>query len=460
MKNFFLAALFLSCLICCNKSIRAQATVAERIVNASGPLDDIGLPHLFFIQDQLWDVNTGTLVTEGIFPGPVLVKNENILVSAQFPYQKDRSQIQIIDKQSLGVRHTIKIPGYLSWDRTHCLEIIEGDLWRSDIYFLSGSLTNKRQITELGIFSYKLEYQAWIGNLLVFHEGFGKPQFILNTESGELKYFTTDGTTEGVQLEFRPASKSFAIPNPIYSPDLSRAFVSIYKDYGGNFYMYDFNYQQGYGPFENSASWLTGDYLLMEGRLPPTDPSSMIGPPALYGADMLANEVGTLCEGCSPTMLSPNNRYGLEITHLNNQNQYSCIWDFTSGQKLDWPAVAGFLFVNGNGQYLNPIRWVNNTNIIYVQSGDLITQGTFIYDLSTTTKKKLSSKKATEIVFLPNTKYALYVIDNVLYRLNLETKETIEVTTLQGSHSNGQRVLNLTSQQNQIRKTDIRLIGG
>lgn len=224
--------------------------------------------------------------------------------------------------------------------------------------------------------------------------------------------------------------------------------------------MYDFNYQQGYGPFENSASWLTGDYLLMEGRLPPTDPSSMIGPPALYGADMLANEVGTLCEGCSPTMLSPNNRYGLEITHLNNQNQYSCIWDFTSGQKLDWPAVAGFLFVNGNGQYLNPIRWVNNTNIIYVQSGDLITQGTFIYDLSTTTKKKLSSKKATEIVFLPNTKYALYVIDNVLYRLNLETKETIEVTTLQGSHSNGQRVLNLTSQQNQIRKTDIRLIGG
>lgn len=385
-------------------------------------------PNYFFFGDELWDAELGRSIQKNVLPNYVITPDDQYYVLASPRYSKNAITVQVLKRSDLSIHKEIKIPGYLSWDRTHCLEIIDRDLWRSDIDYASGQLINKRQVTTLGIFGFELDYKAWVGDELLFSEGFGKSQFMLNTKTGDLRQFSTDlADPNAVKLQVLGNGPILHPREANFGRELQGLIVAGAGDtpetgYNTSF-LYIFSIQKGIGPYV-SGTWLTNRHILTEGSLPP-DPNSgnFSGPRYAAVIDVPTGNNTMLCQGCQPSIWSPDYSFALEVSFYGNTDATAWIWNIRTGEKEAWHNAPRNLSLGGDGQYLYPIVWISTDKFMYVSGGDLTTQGTYVYDVSENKARKLFSYKADSILGLPGSNYAVFIANEKLYRLNQNTNE-------------------------------------
>lgn len=74
-------------------------------------------------------------------------------------------------------------------------------------------------------------------------------------------------------------------------------------------------------------------------------------------------------------------------------------------------------------------RWTSPTTFIYATSGSLITQGTWVYNVTTNKIQKVSSLIAEKFLVLGNQEYVVFLANSKLFRVKPDGTDVQEIPT-------------------------------
>ncbi len=89
-----------------------------------------------------------------------------------------------------------------------------------------------------------------------------------------------------------------------------------------------------------------------------------------------------------------------------------------TGKKIKWVE-----FDEGS---LSKRAWVNRHKLLFSLDGNIMKQGTYIFDAKTGERKKLTPFIANQIYVFGNTGYVMFSANEKMYKYNTDTKELKE----------------------------------
>ncbi|MEL7250752.1 MAG: hypothetical protein AAFZ63_29510 [Bacteroidota bacterium] len=414
--------------------------------------------NLFIVNQTIYDVNTLE---------PAWSENISSKFTIKFEEQdilgvNSGSRLLFFDNKGVATGDiTLPRGAYVSPNLDYVLTSSEQDFWIQDIVDFKG-LSEARRLTQLGnISNFRIDH--WSGNMLYF--SLYVDRYILNISTKEISRFNGDSDdlpkenlyynpsgsispngkyglskyypetrkesvitefeghavynfNSGEHIQYPPVTDEFGILNtaPVWiSPNSFFVFVTSAKEtsslsnqllgWKGQF-KEDGNIEilKGYNtPFQGVQSKV--DFLThFDGR------SRCVSPDGKYSLFFVDEK---LAGGGRSIKLLNLDTEEFQVLFSNSNEE-----DFEKNSMVStWSTPASF-------------RWISSTEFIYTTDGDLLTQGTWVFDVETKQKRKVSSFVAQKFLVFEDANYVLFSANGKLFRLGMNDDSTAEDTQI------------------------------
>lgn len=426
--------------------------------------------YYFFLDRIAYDVRTMKPIQTEIFPGyTVLFQDAKILGVADGRrigyFGADGKKIGEIPISSALMKPS---PGL-----DYVLEVKDGDLWRRDIINFK-SLGNAVKLTELGVFG-EIKFVAWLGDKYYPDiRGQVKPYYKLDVRTkvieeynGPLPNFTGGKSGWANTYDFVGNGKS----------PYSNWFLYTYHFSGNTTDFYTYNFQTGteekypslLGTFEMlpiTTVWLSPDTAFVFVN----DPAQKYQSTYIYGGKIITfdktgrmKDVKTIqwkFRDIDLNELETHSFYGVNFLDVLDSRsrcaspggRYILVPTHESG---NWTTRASVELIDLEDESIRPIfksdddnnirntnsmlnsvqsrasfLWTSSTAFIYTTFGDLLAQGTWVYDVTTNKTQKVSNLIAEKFLLLGNREYVVFQANGKLFRAKPDGTEVREISTI------------------------------
>lgn len=340
---------------------------------------------------------------------------------------------------------------YVSPTLEYVLTIREQDFWIQDVVNFK-TLSTPRRLTNLGNIT-NIIILHWSENMLYFKVSFDGVRYVLNIATKELSKFDGDyyDLPKG-NLYYNPTggispNGTFALSK--YYPETSRK-SSITRFEGHAVYNFDKGQHIKYPPvtpefgiLNTVPIWISPDTFFVFA-------TSAAETSALYdqwlawkgvhkedGNLEILKSYNTPFQGVDSKVdflthfngrsrcVSPNGKYflyfvnrkltggGREINIFNLETEENqVLFSSTDEQDFDKNSMVSSWFTAAS------FRWISSTKFIYTTDGDLLSQGTWVFDVETKEKKKVSSFVSQKFLVFETSGYVLLNANGKLFRLD------------------------------------------
>ena len=314
----------------------------------------------------------------------------------------------------------------------------EGDLWAADINWETGNISNERQLTELGIFAKGNSYslRAFYGSKIYFtHFSDGKHNgYLLDIESKEMIEAPKDikGFIEvGWNLDdsyFSP-NKQYLVPKgntDIKAYDLkTEKLLSIPFTRNTDSYtrIWINNHTLAQITYEKQDSYIEIANLKTQGF------NSTLIATNDEGRARISAEMRAI-SGQRSFTVSPD---GTKFLYHTEDKLY--IFDIKQDKRILCEENFKESLPNAfNHKYLI-FKWLSNEKLIYAKKGNLLNQGTWIYDVKNQTKKRITPYIAKDLIVLRKAKKVVFNSNDEFYSCNTDGSN-LEKVVLPRMYSN------------------------
>ncbi len=372
--------------------------------------------YYFFLGNELKDIRDFSTVIENIPVASAKKIGRDSFLVCSFRGSYNSGECKSYDHHNQLIGH-FAVPGFLAPDYRYTIELQDGDLWISKINPFSGALSGKRQLTQLGIFERYFHWQHWYKDLIVFSEGTTNYQYMLNVNTGEIINYK--------ELVGVPDNRTYPITGrgkDIYDSSNGR-FVNT-DAAGDGVSFYDFERQELIADvFKPSFFfWLDNTHLMHNPTIDQGGPIEIIDMenPQHREPGMTIHQQPIVFPRTRKE-LSLNNRYLCSLENLLDPNRNICtITDLTTGEIKLWENDIKLLSKPlGMINDFLPFQWISGHHLIYVKQGDLLQQGTWLYNAETHQKTRITPYKAEGFTVLEKVGMVLFYANKTLYRYNL-----------------------------------------
>ena len=386
------------------------------LIARSVTLDSSKYEHYLYVNHEVYDVRTGKKIAD-------LVKgNDNKLVDGRLVVISGR-MLYVYNGQDKPKGLPFGPNDYIAPNRRYKLSVIEGDLYRSEINYKTAAFTTPVRLTTLGVFK-KLDHRLWRGDKLVLQVQGGF--YHLDTKSKAINavpgsvgratpvlpsphhLITSLGDGTHYDLE-----KNQIIPNQIAGEPFWLTEVSLvtircqntreYDNRGNAFYdcyleMFDFNKQEQI--YQSLISKKYGNS---------------------YHLTPSMEEVVHF----STRAVAPGGR--AIIFTMFQKPRGLIVMNFDTGQsQFVEENIEPTLAASRAGSFSKQdilFEWGDNKHLIYVKQGNLLEQGTFVYNIESGEKTKITPFVAERIIpFRSCNKLIIRASNNQLYVCDLQGK--------------------------------------
>jgi hypothetical protein len=378
------------------------------------------------------DVRTGKVIGNEQYAGKFKeMKDGSLLYKGQ---RNSGSYLQYYDS-NLKKGGKIDFDGQLSPNYEYSIIVDKGDLYRSTYDVNAKKFKSPEKITDLGVFKGNyITFLYWYKDIIIFKgpDGMG---YVLNTLTRDLSNLpssisiwnrnnTISPTGRYVIVTTNDRSSSiydiekgellnyngdgFLFWNDIdtYStisaPSKKRTVVLKTQTIGSNNYA-DLLIHSWERKVERQPIFLMPLDMMWESRRTNTSDAN-------YERARIFPNQGFIYLAKKPNDLFYKDITTGELTMMSKNDE---MWDY------DCSNMSG-------GCYGNFV-WVNDKEIIFTRSRNLLKQGTFIFNIETKQSIKLSNNIADDFFRLPSTEFTVFVANNILYKYNAKTKQMLEI---------------------------------
>lgn len=409
--------------------IQSDSGVAEEMaIRYNDIVSKHGFERYYVMNAKLYDSRRDTPTAEGVKNGFAFVQSNNRLVLIS-NFESYNHSIQVFNPKGEKITDYF-LEGFISPGCKYVITLKDGDIWRSELEILSGSLSGTTRLTELGLFDGRFYHQHWYRNKIAFRPEGGPhtigTQYIIDTKTKELVNFHKQ---LNIPYDFIPISGNDEIMRGDYggkSPDLRYALVN---KGASEFGFYDFetnNYIQGI-PSSINYYWITNEHIIIQEYDSNSNASISVRNIPEQKTEFIKS---TSAWPSSRDELAPGGMYFLYLTQssIHDRSAYIYCISTKEGKLLEQTGNSILSDLSFSGT-LNVHSWISNHELIYVKGGDLIEQGTWYVDATTMNKKRLSGFKAERIVPLTGTEFTYFLANKKTFKFNSITKEVIEIPT-------------------------------
>jgi len=455
--SFLLITIFSTSIIAQSSSIllpqnNLNLDLDEQLVkytNSNGNNLSSLLSNVFFLNGIAYDITTLEKIPTDLSPGDAFfMEDQNILAI----HIKDNGKgDRVVYFNADGTKKSEVNLGYgmaLSPDYQYVLFIEENDIWIKDIVNFN-NLGKKRRLTELGVFR-QIKYAFWYANN--YYPIIGDRCYRLNVKTGDLQeanevYYST-------YFIYNDANIS---PNRKYFVGKNQSGLYILNGETGENLSLNFNSDERIFAHVNHSAivWLSNEDFL----IPLTEKPDFFFRFSYYKKlegfeevgtepiklDLIESEYFTQVRGRDNSYIrkqknrsiciSPDRKFMLyPATDSKNFHNYTLFNLYNLSTKevktlLKHNVKETGIWNSLLGQTLNSqatFHWVSGSKIIYYTSGDLLNQGTWIHDVVTGNRQKISSFTAQQFWVFEEAGYVLFKANEKLYRVNVDGSEVIE----------------------------------
>ena len=388
--------------------------------------------YYFYVGEELKDIRGFKAVDRKVLPkGEVRFypAQDRMLIK---PHKDSRnSRYLYINRLNSTSVKIVDAAGWLAPNWKYKLEIKEGDLWAVDIDWETGNLSNERQLTQLGIFGRRFSPDYFYGNQIYFTHSSG---------GNRIQYKLDIATQELVE-----APKELGYSFNYISP--SKRYISQYERLE-NPLTYDFKKQElipvSIPETKQSEICWANDHTIVQLKKNKvkenvfksyvdvvnfkTQDISTFSLDIKSDQKVKLSKNMTALDGQRSYNVSPD---GTKILYFTNDSYNQIppalrVFDIT--KKRDILCEEDFKASLHTDMFVEEptFEWVSNDKIIYKKVGNLLNQGTWIYDVSTQTKKRITPYVATNIIVLRQA-------GKIIFRVKVDNSEDLLSCNLDGS---------------------------
>ena len=412
---------------------------------ASSPPDTSDFHYYFFMGNELKDSRDFQTVQLAFKPGKTRrFPSKNKILIYQDRYSSKRYlHLFRMDGTSIG-SITLYSHEYLTPDWKHIIHSEKGDLWASDIDWNTARRSNTRQLTQLGVIrDIEGVINFYDRKILYEHcsnEGSGHYNIDIHTKemvklpkemtiallqtrhffSSNHRYLISSGFNHLVlsydfkrQKHLPIHAVSFTVRNGAYEFWLDPNTLVNLRDER-------INGQSGVHQFAEITHLETQITRRINFNLPPRYSDAYL-PKAMQRFDP--------GKGCNQNV-SPNHTHFLYYANgAPKQNVLSL-------RLVDIATQQETTIVNDcpNDKFL--CQWVSNHHLIYTQKGDLMTQGTWIFDIRNESKKRISPYIADNVITLRKIDQVIFMANGEVFRCKSDGSELTTLGKVTGYRSN------------------------
>lgn len=332
----------------------------------------------------------------------------------------------------------IQIPGWLSSNWNYCLSVEDGEIYRANIDWPSGTFINKTKLTDLKAFngaSFANSFENWV---FVAPKGYQSQLYLLNTKTKEM--ISTDYNKIGNNMDMT----LFSSPSRRYVYQHQRNDITKIYDVSLNKYL-DLNFIPSEGQRVTSYVWIDNNtffFFFLKKYLG----GGKKGMVHLQVVDCLNLENSYSKEfrkiiGGSPWL---DFQFGVNGSGTHNSNMVFFQSLYGNDANTDVREYQKYLFNIAKENLAEPREWDENIGIVksknpidylhgnlltYRKSGDLLNQGSYLYNPELNTNLKISKYVYDNIFQVGKTEYIMFSVNEDVYSYNIESNETKEVAT-------------------------------
>lgn len=329
----------------------------------------------------------------------------------------------------------LRIDGKISPNWKYVIKLKDGDLYRADIDYQNKVIGSYQKVTELGILrGSHVNFSYWYDDVLIIKPTNNPLYYHLNTRTKEIS--EVDAT---VNIGMSTAYNSLS-PNGRYvvleeNNDSYVMGFAVYDILTNSVKQSSINPENGYGRFERAYWHNDSVYTVL---YPTTEKYTEVITKTLRSTTEIkfridhpkpsilltfdeVNSVNTSIDRYPPYTIGyyKISSKVLRFTTLekNNINFY----DLISGESIDFRLDRGEWtpIDNMNGDMIRA-SWMSQNRLLFILSGDILGQGTFIYDLEANEREKVSSYESEDIIILPQIKHAILVLDGKICLVDID----------------------------------------
>ena len=412
--------------------------------------------YYFFYGNQLRDIRDNSVILNDIPHGIARPIDDGGFVLASGHSQ--RSYLSRYDDQSRLVYETV-IDGRLSPNWDYALSVINGDIHYQSIDLLSGNLGAVEPITQVGGIRSPFDYLHWYGGYVVFEAGapyhldvkskvISKAPFpylqrpktsfspngkyaLLNKEAFHQGGFYDIETNQIIVKHndaFRPSgfdegAQTFAIPLRWVNDSCYLSLVGGQNNSGEDFHQIKMlNLEKPDEIHEINIDWSGGNKGTVNNAAGFTRNFRNLTYAGAYHYSQIEKRPHYEPLFYRYVILNYEDSFGNPATPAD-------MLDLTTGKIELFETHYARLFAGYNIARL----WISPNQLLYSTSGDLITQGTWLYDVEAKEKKKVTSYTGHRFWSFDNTNFVMFSANNKLYRCK---KDGTELTVLEESLNN------------------------
>ena len=446
-------------ILCCFFTVNVQSQsneILSSILSAKNesPTDQ---NYFYYFNNDLKDIRDNSVVIKDVGHGQekILEDGGYVIRSRNYNYN---FMLSYYSSKNVLVGKVTDI-GHLSPNWKYVITVKDGDLWYHDINIKSGKKSLGRKLTELGVFNNQFKYMFWYEDKIGLDPMVSGGSYILNVMTGEITETPTEMYIPRKRDILSPSGRYLIIPSSSGS-----AKGDMFYDIESNEICHELIYalsetKEGYRR-EHFLFWSSDDVYvssIREGgigsemiKLKFTNvENSQTHEVVLYNPEESIHYKKTGQQPNAsvgfPTNLFPrgyrdkfsklnglfmpenfNQKYILYTQHFRELDKKIFSW-----QDRNQLSVVMLNLFNGNKTILHQKEsemvgfdrilyrtWITPTKLVYTTQGDIIKQGTWLLDVETNKKEKITPFAATSFWNFKNTKYFMFIANNKLYRCN------------------------------------------
>jgi hypothetical protein len=413
-------------------------------MSAQSKINSADFGYYYIFNNRLFDIRTN----KPIFP------NLNFQGDLQYnPLEKRlyhlHSQIQKFDESGKMLNTIETNYATLSMDLKTAVYSKDGDVWTAKVDANTGKLTAGTKVTQLGIFNDYIPVINWYENVLLVLAP-DNNIYLLSLSDGQMKKMPIDLRMLKLERQniFPNAYRSYWSPTKRYVLVLNNtntgistkdcvidmkamALVPFTSQITPNEPGYDTQPIQ-YWVCDSIALLYSGNNVYNQGgKFYWFNVNKMATELAFYvpkefnnswAANLSSDNLGRISK-----CLSANFSYLL--LPLNQQPNTNDLWfsiyslKNSSYAKTSTPLSNYYLF--GTPNYY---EWVTDSSFLFRQNGDITTQGTWLYNVKSNEKKKISTYLLDKAIALPKAGKFLFIANQLLYSANFDGSDIKQVS--------------------------------
>ncbi len=413
-------------------------TTAFAITTLNTALTDTSdYKYYFFVGKELFDIRDFSKVPLSFVPGDLkkVAGLDTIIIN-------DSKSLWLYGKKGKFIRRLdFKQNGLISPDMNYVLYHKDRDLWAADISWKAGGLVNHRQLTQLGVFSYKIPIDHWYGDYICLN--YRQNYYIVDAKKGTIENNPFLGAP-GYETEFHFQYKKPVEKQGIISPTgrfvTARSPRNYFAPYTVDLKTYQKHPLDGdkiYSTRGYPMIWLDAHTAFITEKAKQNDDylyggwiynfatSTTVTPIPHSVLDMEFTDNMRRFANGKARCISPGHDFMLFIQEKNYVQQrkhghYLSIINLETKEQTQLFHSADIPFYEEHIRNDVAFGWLSDRKLLYTTHGDLLNQGTWVYDVITKESKKITSYKAGNIYRFENAGYTIFQNKDKIFRINAD----------------------------------------